>query len=435
MDGGDVYYKSALNRTDKHGTWSGSLDILGAEDFYERTGDPEKKTLVYDLLKTWLKYNPTPWSWDGWNDDIGWFTLALVRGYQITGNQTFLGTAKYGFDYAFGRGWDTQHNDGGIWEENPEYTALSNDSLGKVAAILYQTTHDQGYLQKAVQIYAWVKTHLVNAETGQVNRGVDQNGKVDTGTAVYNQGTFVDYANLLYETTGNQDYYDDAKKAIDFAKDHLTMNGIFSNKADYLNTWADEMARGIGHFVRDNRLWDIYHPWMLQNANAILKNRRPDLNITWNAWDQPTPNDNSLMANDIGGIRTIQNKQTGLVIDSAGTYGNGKPAIQWGLNNTDNKNLNQRWLLTQNSDNSWNIVNLATWQALDCPGGKDTENLTMIQWFPHRGDNQRWWIDRQDGDDGEYKIWNQGSGKALDGGLSKENGAMLLQRGWDGCER
>lgn len=59
----------------------------------------------------------------------------------------------------------------------------------------------------------------------------------------------------------------------------------------------------------------------------------------------------------------------------------------------------------------------------------------MIQWFPHRGDNQRWWIDRQDGDDGEYKIWNQGSGKALDGGLSKENGAMLLQRGWDGCER
>lgn len=307
-DGGDVYYKSALNRTDKHGTWSGSLDILGAEDFYERTGDPEKKTLVYDLLKTWLKYNPTPWSWDGWNDDIGWFTLALVRGYQITGNQTFLGTAKYGFDYAFGRGWDTQHNDGGIWEENPEYTAkknpptqatkeaLSNDSLGKVAAILYQTTHDQGYLQKAVQIYAWVKTHLVNAETGQVNRGVDQNGKVDTGTAVYNQGTFVDYANLLYETTGNQDYYDDAKKAIDFAKDHLTMNGIFSNKADYLNTWADEMARGIGHFVRDNRLWDIYHPWMLQNANAILKNRRPDLNITWNAWDQPTPNDNSLMA-------------------------------------------------------------------------------------------------------------------------------------------
>ncbi|KAL8692085.1 MAG: hypothetical protein Q9218_002814 [Villophora microphyllina] len=460
--GGDVFYKTALNNADKDGTWSASLDILGVEDAYERTGDPEKKTLLNDLLTTWLKFNPAdgqnPWSWDGWNDDIGWFTLALIRGYQMTGNQAFLDAAERGFNYAFQRGWETQHNGGGIWEENPEYTAkenpprqatkeaLANDSLGKVGCMIYQSTHDEGYLRKGQQIYAWVKANLVDSKTGQVNTGVDQSGKVDTGTAVYNQGTFLDYANLLYEITGNQDYYDDAKRAIDFGRNSLTTNGVFNNDQGYLNTWADEMARGVGHFVRDNHLWSEYYTWMKQNADAILQNRRTDLGITWNAWAQPTPGDNALTANkfvsamawlqftpetqvnETGGIRVITNQKTGMAIDSAGKYGNGSPVIQWGKT----ASLNQRWLLTQNSDYSWNIVNLATWQSLDCPGGKDTDSLPMVQWFSGRDNNQRWWIDQQE--DGTYKIWNKASEKSLDNGGSANNGAALIQFGWNGNE-
>lgn len=119
-------------------------------DAYDQTGDADKKALVNDLLNTWLKKtNPPPWDWDGWNDDISWFTLALIRGYQITANTEFLTQAKYGFDYALGRGCDTQYNGGGIWEENPEYAArekppreptneaLANNSLGKVACMIY----------------------------------------------------------------------------------------------------------------------------------------------------------------------------------------------------------------------------------------------------------------------------------------------------------
>ena len=460
---GDVFYKSKINDAERDGTWSASLDILGAEDAYERTGDPEQKTLVNDLLTTWLKYNPLgdiqePWSWDGWNDDIGWFTLALARGYQMTGTHDFLDAAKHGFDYAFNRGWDEQFNQGGIWEENPEYSAkedpprqatkeaLANDSLGKVACLIYQSTHDEGYLDKAQQIYTWVRKNLFDSNTGQVNTGIDQSGKVDTGTAAYNQGTFLDYATLLYEITGNIDYYTDAKLAIDFARDSLTVNGIFSNSRNDLNTWADEVARGAGHFVAHNRLWDAYYPWMKQNADAINKNQRIDLGITWNAWDQPTPTDDSLTTNkfvsavawlqftpaeqpiEIGGIHNITNQKTGLAIDSAGAFGNGKPVVQWGPND----NLNQRWLFTQNSDESWNIVSLATWQALDCPGGSDKDGLEMVQWFNHRGDNQRWEIERQD--DGAYKISNQASGIVLSGGGNETNGAALVQDEWTGGE-
>ncbi|MCJ1474380.1 hypothetical protein MMC13_003038 [Lambiella insularis] len=454
--GSDVFYKAALNDATPGGTWSGSLDILGAEDAYERTGDTEKQTLINNLLTTWLNNNPPPWSWDGWNDDIGWFTLALIRGYQMTGNTAFLDQAKYGFDYAFGRGWDTQYNEGGLWEENPEYAAkenpprepnkeaLSNDSLGKVACLIYQSTHDGSYLTKCQQIYDWVWKNLYNSGTGQIYAGISMSGAVDTSSAVYNQGTFVDFANLVYEITGDGDVYNDAQRALDYSRSSLTVNGVFSNSANYLNTWADEMARGAGHFVRDNRLWGTYYSWMVQNADAILANQRTDLGITWNAWDQPTPTDNTLTANKFvsamawlqftpatqpdttGGIHVIINQETGMAIDSAGNYGNGNSVVQLGRNN----GLDQRWQLTQNSDTSWNIINLSTWESLDCPGGSDADNLAMIQWQPSRVSNQRWVLEQQS--DGTYKISNQASGKALDGASSTNNGAALVQFGWNG---
>ena len=308
--GNSAYYKKSLSDSKPDGTWTESLDIMGEEDAYDRTKSAAGKTLVNNLCATWLVNTPPgsadqPWKWDGWNDDIGWFTMALIRGYQITGNPDFLTAAENGFNYAFKRGWDTKWNDGGIWEQQIEYCkngadvnkgTLSNDSLGIDACLIYQSTHNVTYLNKALQIYGWERSHLYNASTGQINTGVSQDGTVDHGTAVYNQGTFVDYANYLYQFTGNVSYYNDAKGAIDFTKNNLTTNGIISNDAGYLDTWADTFARGLGHFVKDNHQWAAYYPWMVQNANAAWGCRRTDDNIAWNGWTKQTPSDDTLAA-------------------------------------------------------------------------------------------------------------------------------------------
>jgi hypothetical protein len=224
----------------------------------------------------------------------------------------------------------------------------------------------------------------------------------------------------------------------------MTTNGIISNNRTDLNTWADTMARGLGHFVRDNRQWGTYYPWMVQNANAIVSSRRTDYNITWNGWNQATPINNALITNQfasavswlqftparqpntIGGTHTIVSKQNGIAIDNAGSSTNGAGIVLWGLNSGQN----QKWNFTQNADGSWNIVSQSSWKALDVPAGSKTNGTQMVQWQMSRDSNQRWRVDVQL--DGSYKIWNQASGLALDSSSSSTNGQALIQRSWNG---
>ncbi|KAH8892291.1 glycoside hydrolase family 76 protein [Thozetella sp. PMI_491] len=455
QSGTDVYYKAALNTGDKDTGWSAALNILAAEDVYDRTGNAANKKLVNDLLTTWLRYNSPPWTSNWWNDDLGWYTLALIRGYQITGTQTFLDNAKYGFDLAFARGWDTQYNDGGIWELNPEgwtsdqppvhKEALSTDSLGKVACLLYQATHDSGYLARCTQIYNWARSHLYNANTGQIYTGIEKDGTLNTASAVYNQGTFLDFATIVYEITGDANVRADAQRAIDFGRNSQTVNGIFSNSNTGLNTWADEMARGVGRYVRNHQLWNNYYDWMVQNADAIMSNRRSDLGITDNGWNRPTPMVSqkanafasavSWLQNTpvtkptgaISGLRYIINQKTGLAIDNEGTFGDGNRVIQW----HSQGNQNQRWSITPNSDDgTWNIISLSSFKVLDCPNGGTDDGLGIIQWRPTRNSNQRWLITQQS--DGTYQIKNQASGKVLDGASATQDGAILEQWTWNG---
>ena len=449
--GSTAYYKKSLSDSEEDGSWTDDLDIMVVLDAYENTGDGDKLTLINDLLTTWLGYNPPPWNGDGWNDDIGWYTLALIRAYQYTGNTDFLDQAKAGYDMAFARGWDTAHNGGGIWELQPEDDSspankcvLSNTSLGRVACLIYQSTNNATYLDQCTRIYDWVWHNLFVPTTGEVYGCIEQNGNIDYGDDPYNQGSMADMANMLWLINNNGNFLNDAKMAISYAFAKVTVKGIFSNTSPNTGGWTDDLTRGVGRTVWNNRLWDTYYSSMVDNANAIVQNKRADLGITWNGWDTPTPIDNTLtpnqaagaaawlwwvptsQPNNIAGLHVITNEQTGLAIDSMGTYGSGQTVNQWQTTGSQN----QRWLLSQNSDSSWNIVSTSTWQALDCPGGGDADDLAMIQWQPTRVNNQRWWIDQQS--DGTYKIWNQASQKALDGASATKNGATLVQWDWNG---
>ena len=192
-------------------------------------------------------------------------------------------------------------------------------------------------------------------------------------------------------------------------------------------------------------LWDKYFEWINQNANAILANRRTDKGITWNAWDQQTPNTDlktntfasavawlqytpAVKPSNVSGIMYITNKATGLRIDSGSSPTSGSNIVQWG----SNTGLAQKWLVTQSPDFSWTLTSLRTWLVVDNPAGSTQNGENMIQWSSTRGSNQRWWIDQQS--DGSYKIWNKESKKALDGRGTTSNGAFIAQNDWSGAD-
>ncbi|OGX82100.1 glycoside hydrolase family 76 protein [Hymenobacter coccineus] len=301
-----VYYKQALNDNTPDKNWPLALDIFVMQDTYERRKSDSDKALVNNLCTSFLKIYPTPYDYDGWNDDVAWMGLGLARGYEITGTANLLTQAEYCFNFAYDRGWNTIFNGGGIWEQQPDYTpvdrdeppikwpvnkeALSNNTNGKLACMLYESTGKVYYRDKAIQLYSWSKSHLFNPLNGQVYAGIDRAEVVNKGSAVYNQGTFVDFAAYLYKITGNEVMLRDAQLAANYVINNLTTNGIISNDQEYLNTWADEYARGLGHLCRWNpQLWNTYYPFMKRNADAAWKNRRTDLNLTWNGWAVPTP--------------------------------------------------------------------------------------------------------------------------------------------------
>lgn len=301
-----VYYKKALNNNAPDSNWPLALDIFGMQDTYERRKSDADKVLINNLCSSFLKLNPPPYAWDGWNDDLAWMGLGLARGYQITGTTNFLTQAEYCFNLAYDRGWNTIFNGGGIWEQQPDMTpvdptkspaewvvdkeALANNPNGKLACILYESTGNTVYRDKAIQLYNWSRSHLFNPLNGQVYTGINRMDVVNKSAAVYNQGSFIDFAAHLYKITGNELMLRDAQLAANYVINNLTTNGIISNSAAYLNTWADEYARGLGHLCMWNpQLWNTYYPFMKRNADAAWKNRRTDLHLSWNGWAVPTP--------------------------------------------------------------------------------------------------------------------------------------------------
>lgn len=433
--GGQTYIANGLTNRKIADLWGEAYMITGVEDAYDRAPTPANKQLISDLLNTFITVYSTDWSGDGWNDDVAWSCLAMIRGYQITGNTTFLNAATSNWNMVYNRGWDSALG-GGIWETQDKYTkaALSNDPMVIAGCYIYQSTNDAGYLTKCQNIYAWVKNNLVGAE-GQVNEAVTSAGALQSSDNAYNDGAFINAADSLYKITRNSGYFNDAK----LAADHIVnTNDVLYSPGG--SSYADQFVRGLSRFARDNNLWGTYSGWLNNNAATSWNNRRTDLNLTNNNWKSPTPGGDaygmdSLSAmvvqqvsqiNPLVGTHMIVNQLTNQAVDNGGSLANNAGIIQWGKGGQPW----QRWNFTQNSDSSWNIVNTYSTQGLDT-AGLTTNGKQLIQWPADSGNtNQRWWVDQQP--NGSYKIWSKASGLALDGSSSLTNGYPLIQWTWNG---
>lgn len=314
--GGNGYYRNST----AGGTadfWKSAEMIEMVADAYGTSGRATYKHVATALLNgtvarngsNWLYYThaagqPPDLSDPRLNDDVGWMVLAALRVYQMTGSSSYLHLAQSNFDAIWARGW-TKEFGGGLWWGVDHYqkNACTNAPAVIAACKLYANLHDPAYLTKAKTGYRWLRKNLYNTSTGQVYDHLSRGSSgpvLNTTSWTYNQGTFIGAANRLYALTKDRTYYDDALRALTYAKNHLTTNGILKQESDGgdgdSGGFKGIFARWALRFTRDNHITS-FNAWFTKNAATAWSNRNSRGLMSEN-WDHPTSNSGTLYSWD-----------------------------------------------------------------------------------------------------------------------------------------
>ncbi|HLI91207.1 MAG TPA: glycoside hydrolase family 76 protein [Ktedonobacteraceae bacterium] len=124
-------------------------------------------------------------------DDEGWWGLAWLRVYDLTGEDHYLQMAERLFADMCG-GWDDVCGGGIWWRKDRDYkNAIPNELFLSLAAHLYRRTRIDDYLTRATVAWRWFLDSGMQNEQYLINDGLrncQNNGGI---TWTYNQGVIL----------------------------------------------------------------------------------------------------------------------------------------------------------------------------------------------------------------------------------------------------
>ncbi|HTD23967.1 MAG TPA: glycoside hydrolase family 76 protein [Terriglobales bacterium] len=265
------------------GFWQQAEEIEAVEDAYERSGN--YRTMIVSLLNGFASIRGSNWSSNIFNDDIMWATIAFARGYQITGDATFLSIAETNYAIAFNRGWDPVAG-GLFWTTAKNSKNACVEGPGSIAAhLLYEITGKTSYRQQSAAIFNFLQARLWNSSIGNVYDNLSNHG-----ATTYNQGTFIRAAEL----NGNI-------AAANLAAKYLMSMGsttpashgynIMPNyKTANNNSGFNSIAiRWVARFMKDKGLQSTYLGWLQANAQAAWNVIRISDDLSWQDWHDVLP--------------------------------------------------------------------------------------------------------------------------------------------------
>lgn len=153
---------------------------------------------------------------DRYYDDNVWVALEFYNAYKLLGGSAWLESAKNVAEFVYS-GRDTNMGGGIYWKENDktEKAACSTAPTAYLYALLYETAKQSKYLDRATELYSWVKTKLINS-SGLVKNGISNPVRdQDNWIFAYNTGNMIAAGAVLYRVTGQAVY---ANEALAFAK-------------------------------------------------------------------------------------------------------------------------------------------------------------------------------------------------------------------------
>lgn len=232
-------------------------------------------------------------------DDEGWWALAWIHAYDLTGQPRYLAMAKTIFRDMTG-GWGERCGGGLIWRKEHRYKNAIPNELFLLAAIrLHQRTpRDQGtgsYLEWAIREWEWFRNSGMINSHSLVNDGLNRRCENDGGTTwTYNQGVFIGGLTDLYKTTGDTNYLNEATAIADaaiatLADDH----GVAKEPCEDRGCAGGDVPQFKGIFIRylaylyDETRNPAYRDFLLKNARSVWANDRDAANHLGLRWSGP----------------------------------------------------------------------------------------------------------------------------------------------------
>ena len=229
-------------------------------------------------------------------DDDGWWALAWIRVYDVTGDAKYLSMAKSIFD-DMTSGWDATCGGGIWWKKDRHYkNAIANELFLSVAAQLaHRTTGAEAssYKKWAAREWDWFEhSGMINADS-LINDGLTtacENNRRTTWS--YNQGVLIGGLVELAKVDGNPKPLETAQAIAHAAIDHLSdADGVLHDPTE--PHCSEDTVQFKGIFVRNlQHLYeaapdDRYAKFLRVNADAIWTLARTANNEVSCSWSGP----------------------------------------------------------------------------------------------------------------------------------------------------
>jgi hypothetical protein len=221
---GDTY---GTGGTDLFGSgafgWTSAVAQSTVEAYEQTTGD---RRFLSDIAATYSEYvsgDPSgyPDFEDNYIDDTGWWGIAWMQAYELTGNSDYLSLAETDATFMYDNGWDTDSSScggsGGVWWYIGGSTptgrlAIPNEVFLELTAWLYNVTGNSTYLTWANDEWSWFDSTGMIGSDGLVFDGYNGNCNfTGANTWSYEQGVILAGLSQLYDATGNSALLTDAE--------------------------------------------------------------------------------------------------------------------------------------------------------------------------------------------------------------------------------